>query len=256
MLIDWFTVGAQAINFLILVWLLKRFLYRPILDAIDAREKRIAEQLADASEMEMQASKERDDFKRKNEAFEQQRTQLFNTAAEEAKTELQRLLTEARRAADALGVQRRAELELKTRDMTRMIRDRAQEEVFAIAREALKDMANASLEQRMCEMFIGRLKDLGEQSKQELSDAVKSAAEPALIRTAFEPTPEQRSAIESALKAEFASHTPVHFNVAPQLVAGIELIVGGQRIGWSISEYLDSLKEKVAELAHPATGNP
>jgi large-conductance mechanosensitive channel len=39
-LIDWFTVVAQVINFLILVWLLKHFLYQPILDAIDAREKR------------------------------------------------------------------------------------------------------------------------------------------------------------------------------------------------------------------------
>ncbi len=48
MLIDWFTVGAQALNFLILVWLMKRFLYRPILHAIDAREKPIAGELADA----------------------------------------------------------------------------------------------------------------------------------------------------------------------------------------------------------------
>jgi F-type H+-transporting ATPase subunit b len=48
MLIDWFTVSAQVVNFLILVWLLKRFLYRPILNAIDAREKRIATELADA----------------------------------------------------------------------------------------------------------------------------------------------------------------------------------------------------------------
>jgi F-type H+-transporting ATPase subunit b len=48
MLIDWFTVGAQALNFLILVWLLKRFLYKPILHAIDEREKRIAAELADA----------------------------------------------------------------------------------------------------------------------------------------------------------------------------------------------------------------
>ena len=44
MLIDWFTVVAQVVNFLILVWLLKRFLYKPILDAIDAREKRIAKE--------------------------------------------------------------------------------------------------------------------------------------------------------------------------------------------------------------------
>ena len=48
MLIDWFTVGAQALNFLILVWLMKRFLYKPILDAIDAREDRVAAELADA----------------------------------------------------------------------------------------------------------------------------------------------------------------------------------------------------------------
>jgi F-type H+-transporting ATPase subunit c len=48
MLIDWFTVGAQLLNFLILAWLLKRFLYRPILDALDAREQRIAAELADA----------------------------------------------------------------------------------------------------------------------------------------------------------------------------------------------------------------
>ena len=48
MLIDWFTVAAQALNFLVLVWLLKRFLYKPILDAIDVREKGIAATLAGA----------------------------------------------------------------------------------------------------------------------------------------------------------------------------------------------------------------
>jgi len=52
MLIDWFTVGAQIVNFLILVWLLKHFLYKPILDAIDAREKKIAAELADAERRE------------------------------------------------------------------------------------------------------------------------------------------------------------------------------------------------------------
>ena len=46
MLIDWFTVAAQAVNFLILVWLLKRFLYKPVLAAVDEREKRITAQLA------------------------------------------------------------------------------------------------------------------------------------------------------------------------------------------------------------------
>ena len=44
MKIDWFTVFAQVINFLILVWLLKQFLYKPILNAIEARENKVAGQ--------------------------------------------------------------------------------------------------------------------------------------------------------------------------------------------------------------------
>jgi F-type H+-transporting ATPase subunit b len=155
-----------------------------------------------------------------------------------------------------LGAQRRAALESETRNMTRVIRDRAQDEVFAIARETLTDMANASLEERMCEMFVGRLKVMDKQAKLELSDVFKTAAEPALIRSAFALTPEQRAAIQSALAAEFAGPISVRFDVAPQLVAGIELTVNGRRLGWSISDYLDTLKEKVAELAQPATGNP
>jgi F-type H+-transporting ATPase subunit b len=110
MLIDWFTVGAQVVNFLILVWLLKRFLYHPILDAIDAREKRIAKELADADAKKAEALKERDEFQHKNEAFEQQRATLMVQAKDEAKTERLRLLDEARQAADSLSAKRQETL--------------------------------------------------------------------------------------------------------------------------------------------------
>jgi len=59
MQINWFTVIAQIINFFILVWLLKRFLYKPILKAIDEREKKIASQLEDANAKEEKAEKEK-----------------------------------------------------------------------------------------------------------------------------------------------------------------------------------------------------
>src|SRR5208282_513377 len=110
MLIDWFTVGAQALNFIILVWLLKRFLYKPILHAVDAREKRIAAELADADARKAEAQKERDEFQRKNEEFEQQRATLLNKAMDEAKAERRRLLGDARKAADALGAKRQETL--------------------------------------------------------------------------------------------------------------------------------------------------
>ena len=102
MLIDWFTVGAQVLNFLILVWLLKHFLYKPILNAIDAREKRIAAELADADAKKTEAQKERDDFQNKNKVFDEQRSALLGKAADEAKVERERLLDEARKAAESL----------------------------------------------------------------------------------------------------------------------------------------------------------
>ena len=82
--IDWFTVVAQAINFLILVWLLKRFLYRPILHAIDERKKGIANQLAEAEAKKAEAQKERDDFQHKNEEFDQERAALLKKVTDEA----------------------------------------------------------------------------------------------------------------------------------------------------------------------------
>ena len=82
MLIDWFTVGAQVLNFLILVWLMKRFLYKPILNAIDVREKRIAAELADADMKKAEAQKERDEFQHKNEEFDQHRAALLTKATD------------------------------------------------------------------------------------------------------------------------------------------------------------------------------
>src|SRR5665647_2533116 len=106
MLIDWFTVGAQALNFLILVWLMKHFLYKPILHAIDQREKLIASELAAAAATQSDAQKEREEFQHKNETFDQQRAELLSNAMDEVKAERRRLLGEVRQAADDLSVER------------------------------------------------------------------------------------------------------------------------------------------------------
>ena len=71
---------------------MKRFLYQPILDAIDAREARIAAELADAAARKAEAAKERSEFQHKNEVFDQQRAALLSQATDEANSERKRLL--------------------------------------------------------------------------------------------------------------------------------------------------------------------
>jgi F-type H+-transporting ATPase subunit b len=248
MLIDWFTVGAQALNFLILVWLMKHFLYQPILHAIDTREKKIAAELADADAKRAQAQKDRDEFQHKNEAFDQQRAALLAKATAEADTERQRLLDEARKTADTLSAKRQESLRRDAQNLNQAIARRTQAEVFAIARKALADLATTSLEERMGDVFTRRLREMDAKAKGTLGAALKQGSEPAVVRSAFDLPAEERAKIQNAINETFAADIHLLFETTPDLVSGIELTANGQKVAWSIADYLTSLEKGVGEL--------
>lgn len=258
MLIDWFTVVAQVVNFLILVWLLKRFLYRPILNAIDAREKRIELALLDADAKKAEAEQEREVFQHKNGEFDQQRAALLDQARDEAKAERLRLLDEARQAADVLIAKRQEAQRIDARNLSQAISHRTRQEVFAIARKALTDLAGISLEERMCEVFARRVREMDDRTKAGFaialksaalkSAALKSASAPAIVRSAFDLPAEQRAAIQSAVNETFAGEIHLRFETEPDLVSGIELATDGQKMAWSIADYLVSMEKVVDEL--------
>ena len=248
MLIDWFTVAAQALNFLILVWLMKRFLYKPILHAIDEREKGIAAELAEADKKKSEAQKEGDEFKRKNEDFDRDRSALLSKTAAEAQAERQRLLEEARRAAEDLSFKRQEALKAEEQNLRQVIRRRTGQEVFAIARKALTDLAGAGLEERMVDLFTRRLRAMEGQAKTDLAGALKSGPNPALVRSVFDLTPEQRASVQKALNESFSAEVRLQFETAPELINGIELTANGQKVAWSIEDYLASMEKGVEDI--------
>jgi F-type H+-transporting ATPase subunit b len=251
MLIDWFTVCAQALNFLILAWLLKRFLYKPILNAIESRESRIAKELADADGKKAEAQKEHDEFQHKNEAFDQERAALLAKATGEVKMERERLLDEARKAADAFSAARAETLRNDAHNLNDAISLRIQTEVFAISRKALADLATVSLEERVGEVFTRRLREMNGKAKESVAEALRTASEAALLRSAFDLPAEQRAAIQNALNETFSAEVRVRFETAPALIGGIELYTNGQKVGWNIADYLESMEKSVGELSSP-----
>jgi F-type H+-transporting ATPase subunit b len=255
MLIDWFTVGAQLLNFLILMWLLKRFLYQPILEAIDAREAHIAAELADAEARRVEAKSERDAFALRNEEFDRQRAERLKQAEQAAKVEHQRLMNEARQAADELRVKQQDDLKSEHLALSEEITRLTRQEVFSIARKTLGDLAEAGLEARMGEVFMRHLREMDAQTRDVLSAALKAAAEPAIVRSTFELPEPQRAALQNALNEIFSTEVRIRFETAPDLVSGIELSTTGQKVAWSIADYLTTLENKVGDLlnAHVRT---
>ena len=248
MLIDWFTIIAQVFNFLILVWLMKRFLYKPILNAIDAREKRIADELASADKKKAEAQKESDEFKHKNEEFDKQRAALLSKATQDAETERQKLMDEARKAADVLSAKRQESLRNDTKNLNQAISLRTQQEVFAIARKTLRDLSTTTLEECMTGVFIRRLQGMDSQTKNGLLNVLKTSSQSGTVRSAFDLAEGQRAAIQNALNVSFSADIHLKFETAPDLIGGIEFTSNGQRLAWSIADYLKSLEKGVDEL--------
>jgi F-type H+-transporting ATPase subunit b len=248
MLIDWFTVGAQVLNFLVLVWLMKRYLYRPILDAIDDREKHIATALADADARKAEARKERDELARRQDDFERQRATLMSQAAQEAEAERRRLIDEAHRAAAAAREQQQQALRNEAQQLEQELAQRTQDEVFAIARKVLGDLASASLEERAVAAFELRLRTADEKLKTSMGHALERAEGPGLVRSAFDLPIEQRARLQAVVDEVFARHVVLRFERAPGLVGGIELTVNGQKLAWSIAGYLASLQRHIGDF--------
>lgn len=254
MLFDWFTVGAQALNFLILVWLMKRFLYKPILDAIEAREKRIAQSLADAALKESAAQKERDEFRAKNEDFDHQRKALLSKAQDEIHTERQRLLGEAQDAADALRLKRQNALTSELQSLHQDLARRSREEVFAVASKVLADLAGTKLEARMVQVFTDRLRALDGKDKTGLAKALATSGATLSLCSAFELTPAQREELQRVLHDTLAHDVTLRFDTRPELICGIELTANGWKLPWNIADFLDSLTHSIDDLlkAQPA----
>ena len=248
MLIDWFTVVAQVINFLILVWLLKRFLYKPVLTAIDAREKRIADQLQDAEKKKADALKEQAEFQHKKEELEQHRVALLAEATNEAKIEREKLITAARKDAGAL----QAKLEKASYDELESLKGKVgtfvQKEVFSLARKALTDLSGMSLEDRIADVFVRRLNEMNDQERSELKQTLLASTKSPVVRSAFDLPEAQKAAVEAALKTLLGDDTKIAFETKPELIGGMELISNGQKIAWSISDYLGDLAAGLDKL--------
>lgn len=248
MLFDWFTLVAQLVNFLILAWLLKRFLYKPILNTIDQREKHIAAQISDAESKKTEALKELESLKVSNAELEHQRQELLNKAIADANTEHLRLLEESRKEAESLRIRLQETLKNEHESLNEEIMQRTRKEVFAIAQKALKDLASANLEVQIVLVFIDRLNQLKSEDLSLLTSAIQSSHFKVTIRSFNNMAPELQNSIKETLSNITHANIDLKFETASHLISGIELISGGYKMVWSIEEYLGSLQESLAEL--------
>jgi len=260
MLIDWFTLAAQAVNFLILVGLLRWLLYPRIIDAMDRREEEISSRLDDARRQREETENYAREYERKQQDLERERESVRKEAQEEAAQRRDELLAEAREEADEARRKWSENLRRQKESFLAELRDRAGRESLALTRQTLEDMAGATLESQMTTVFTRRLRELDPEKRREIADALRSTDGNPVVRSAFELPRECAAGIKDAL-AELLPHDSgkenpdlkLEWETEPELVCGIELEARGSKIGWSIDDHLDRLKEDFDRLLEEET---
>jgi F-type H+-transporting ATPase subunit b len=248
MLIDWFTVAAQAVNFLVLVWLLQHFLYKPVLTAIDAREKKITAALATAAARQTEVQQSRDELTGKLKAFDEERAAHLAQAKLEAQQERGQLLDAARREAADLIAQQRGALRADAASIGDQMARLATAEVFSIAGKAFNELASADIEERLGSVLTQRLRQLSKEAKAAFRAALDQSAMSAVVRSRVAMRDAEKAALSNAVNEAFSADVHLEFKTVPTGDYGIDLSAGGQRLAWGIAEYIRELQDKAQSL--------
>ena len=238
---NWFTFVAQLVNFLVLVLLLRKFLYGPIVNAMSAREQGIADRLAEAERRQQDAAREADALRAKNEQLDEQRESLLTQARDEAEQRRRELLREAREAVEQSRQEWNQAFHRQQESLRQEVRQETAQMAVEIARRALRQLADDDLQDRIVSLFVRQLRGLDEEKREQLTHELGDGDGRIFVRAAFPLSEQAQGAVRSILVETFPSGS----DVTSREDAGIALQVGGHQVAWSVEEFLDSLEEEV-----------
>lgn len=259
MLIDPFTTLAQIVNFLILVALLKHFLYGPITRAMAQREQTIANRLEQAALEETSAQQEAERLRHMQQDFAAHRNERLAQMRSQLQEQRLTLLKQAQdEVGDAKALWYQA-LEQEKAGVLRTFRQQAAYQLAQTVRQVLTDLADAGLEQQVLATFLKRLGQLPESEQQILNTAlIQADGVPIVIRSSFPLKEVTQAAVTAGVQAAAAGPMPtLQFETDPALGCGIELRAPGYKLNWNLAAYLDNLEQTLAlTLAQQVDAEP
>ncbi len=249
MIIDWYTIIFQIINFLVLVFLLRHFLYRPIIRTMDQREQKIVKREEEAAEQKEEAEEQIKTYRRKKEELQEQEEEIREKARHAAEKEKRELLDQARREVDETRRSWEEAFEREKESFIAELRRRIGRQACSIARRCLKDLSDSHLESLTWDQFIKKISGLPKKERADLQKALSADDHRLVLNSAFEPSGDKLQQLQSSLKKEIVPDLKkdLHLSVKtdPALICGLELDVGGYRVAWNINSYLEDVEEQI-----------
>ncbi|MGP8232088.1 MAG: F0F1 ATP synthase subunit delta [Methylovirgula sp.] len=237
--IDWSTLALQTINVLILVWILAKFLFRPVRDIIAKRQAQADAVLADATALKQQAAESKAAADHARAEIDAQRQQLLTEAQKEAATEKARLLeaagnevTRMKAAAATAAARERSEME-------EALLARIKALVIDITRRLLTRIPPDAGLDGFVDGLCEKTKTLPPETFAALCSGDDGSAVEVVTATAL--TPEATARLRKKLQAVLGANVTLQFSIDPAVLAGIELHGATVSLNNSLHQDLDRI---------------
>ncbi|MBV1868138.1 MAG: F0F1 ATP synthase subunit B [Marinosulfonomonas sp.] len=241
MSVDWITVIAQIANLLVLIWLLKRFLYRPILDGIDAREAEIADRMTAATQAREQAENVEAGYHEQVEIFRAGESAMTDTTRQQAEVEREALLADAQVRIDTERKDWTTHLQHEEQKYMSELHRVGGKALLSLTRKALGDLSDETLEERVVAHIDTKFIPMAQELRHEAGEGaeiIASTRDP-LSKTAQDKLLVKLQQIVPGLKLIFDTDA----NQSPGLI----LRMGGAEVAWTLDTYIEGLDTLLQE---------
>lgn len=243
-MIDWSTVLFQIINFIILVFLLKKFLYGPIVKVMEQREQEILDREANAQQKFQQAEQTTKDYQHRIEKFENEKEENIKEMHQEISQQKQNLIKESKEEVSQLQEKMKEEIHQQANTAMKQLKEQLSIHACTLAKKTLNDLADASLEAMVFDVFVKKLENLDEQELKTISKSLKQENKAHLV-SSFKISKEQEETIEKTVHQLADTDISLTYSQKDTLGCGYMLEFSGYQVSWNTNHYLDEIEKKL-----------
>jgi len=241
--LNWSTVVLEIVNFLVLVWILKRFLYKPVLEMIARRQSGIEQNLNDAKALHVDAEKLRERYEGRLADWNEERQKARESLSGEMDAErtarlneLQSLLQQERERA------RVAEARHQAGELRKM-EETALKQGARFASRVLEKVSGPETQARLVELVATGLAQLPAERIAAVRSGLAKASETILVVSAFPLAEDHRQRLEQALASLVGRDLSLQFELDSKLLAGVRISIGGWVLGANLLDELRGFME-------------
>ncbi|HEY7298183.1 MAG TPA: F0F1 ATP synthase subunit delta [Xanthobacteraceae bacterium] len=249
MRIDWWTLALQTVNVLILIWLLARFFFRPIMDIVAKRQEATNKLLADAGQARQEAADVRREAEKARAEIAAGQEKLIAEARSAAQIERQNLFAQSSKDIAKFSSEAKAAIAGDRAAAEQAIIDDASEVSIEIARRLLARFPNRDILRVFVEEICRELSALSSEARESLITATAAGHAIEVLTAALLPDEEMKQ-VGAALKDAFGYELAFTFRCDPAIIAGIELYGQNVAIRNSWRANLERIREELTRDRH------